>query len=78
MKSACGPREAPGVPDAAAALGWPAGGKRGEAPLPGAREWEWGPTSIRKRLRPARGAGGERGKAAPPSAKRAGVGPREH
>jgi serine/threonine protein kinase/Tol biopolymer transport system component len=40
------PARGAGVPDAAAALGWPAGGERGEAAPPSASERGWGPASI--------------------------------
>src|SRR5437660_854016 len=41
------PERGAGVPNAAAALGWPAGGKPGEAGPPSESERGWGPASIR-------------------------------
>jgi plastocyanin len=40
------PARGAGVPNAAAALGWPAGGKRGGAEPPSASERGWGPAST--------------------------------
>jgi len=62
-------------PNAAAALGWPAGGKPGEAGPPSESERGWGPASSEERLRPERGAGGKPGEAGPPSESEQGWGP---
>ncbi len=43
------PERGAGVPNAAAALGWPAGGKRGEAASPSDSERGWGPASTGER-----------------------------
>ena len=52
------PERGAGVPNAAPALGWPAGGQRGEAAPPSESERGWGPASIGKsRAGRAGGAG---------------------
>src|SRR5439155_3096087 len=53
------PERGAGVPNAAAALGWPAGGERGKAAPPSDSERGWGPASIGKSGPAGSGASGQ-------------------